>query len=156
METLEKPRKRLYFSSMPFMNYIFSKGTTAVFRHHRFATDKEDEIQQLDYEIKMGHPYISVKADAMYETEEFADPLGALKKKFIAEYLAEQAAHTNPENDFGNYNSGNIKPASTSDIASVAAGGDATQSAAKLVALTQQIAKSVTPPTTPAPTTPAK
>jgi hypothetical protein len=37
---------------------------------------------------------------------------------------------------------------STTDVAAVAAGGDATQSAAKLVALTQQMAASATPATT--------
>lgn len=139
-EVTEVPKKRLYFASMPFMNYIFSKGKVAVFRHHRFATDIPEEIAQLDHEVALNHPYISVKKDMMYLTEEMEDPMKALKAKIIADYLAEQAKHIDPTNNMGNSDQGTFKPMSTSDVAAVAAGGDATQSAAKLVALTKTLA----------------
>lgn len=144
------PKKHLFWSSMPFMNYVFSKGKMAVFRHHRFATDNPEEIAELTREINLGHPQLSIKQDALYLTEEMEDPMKALKAKIIADYIAEQAKHIDPANDMGNSSEERIRPMSTTDVAAVAAGGDATQSAAKLVALTQQRAASaakVTPPT---------
>lgn len=141
----EIPKKRLYFASMPFMNYVFTKGKIAVFRHHKFATDIPEEIEQLDNEVRLGHPYISVKKDQMYVTAEDEDPIKAFKAKIIAEYEAEKAKHIDPANDMGTYRQEAIRPASTTDIASVAAGGDATQAAAKLVALTKTMAAQAAP-----------
>lgn len=136
----EAPKKRLYFASMSFMNYVFSKGKVAVFRHHRFATDVPEEIAELDKEVSLNHPYISIKPDMMYLTEEMEDPMKALRARIIAEYVAEQSKHTDPSNDMGNSASGTFKPMSTTDVAAVAAGGDATQAAAKLVELTKTLA----------------
>lgn len=141
----EKPKKRLYFASMPFMNYIFPNGKVAVFRHHRYATDLPGEIANLDSEISMGHPYMQIKPDMMYLTEEMEDPMKALKAKIIAEYMAEQAKHIDPSNDMGNSTPGTFRPMSTTDVASVAAGGDATQAAAKLVELTKTLAAASAP-----------
>ncbi len=136
----EKPQKRLYWATMPFMNYIFPRGKVAVFRHHRYATDIQEEIQNLDNEVAQNHPHIYVKPDMMYLTEEMEDPMKALRSKIIAEYLADQAKHVNPLNDMGTTSQESIRPQSTSDIASVAAGGDATQAAIKLVELTKSMA----------------
>jgi hypothetical protein len=44
---------------MPFLNYVFSKGKMAVFKHHRYATDIPAEIEELDKEVAAGkHPQI--------------------------------------------------------------------------------------------------
>lgn len=145
----DTPKKHLYWSTMPFMNYVFTKGEFAHFRHHRFATDVPEEIEQLNNEVARKHPHIYIKPDQPYLTEEMEDPMKALKKKIIAEFLAQQAAFTDPENDMGNTKQEAIRPQSTTDIAAVAAGGDATQSAAKLVELTTQLARAVTPPAAP-------
>lgn len=141
--TDQAPKKYLYWATMPFMNYVFSKGKLANFRHHRFATDIPEEIEQLNAEIKSNNPYIYTKSDALFLTDEMEDPMKALKAKIIADYLVEQAKHVNPSNDMGISDSGPIKPMSTTDIAATAAGGDGSQSAAKLVALTGQMAQAV-------------
>ena len=130
---------------MPFLNYVFKKGKMAVFKHHRYATDIPAEIEELEAEIAGGHPQIYIKEDQKFLTAEMEDPMKALKAKFIAEYIAEQAKFTDPTNDMGTSSQQAIRPQSTSDIASVAAGGDATQSAAKLVELTTKMAAAVTP-----------
>ena len=135
--------KKLYWATMPFMNFVFPNGKVAVFRHYRFATEVPSEIEVLDREVAGNHPYIYVKQDALYLTEEMEDPMKALRKKIIADYLAEQAKFVDPNNNMGNTSQENLRPQSTSDIASVAAGGDATQSAAKLVALTNKMASEV-------------
>lgn len=136
----EKPKKRLYWATMPFMNYVFPRGKVAVFRHHRYATDIQEEISHLDNEIALNHPHMYVKPDMMYLTEEMEDPMKALKSRIIAEYLVEQAKHTDPLNDMGKTIQEAVRPQSTTDIASVAAGGDATQAAIKLVELTKSMA----------------
>lgn len=132
-------KKRLYWSTMPFMNYVFKNGDIAHFRHHRFATLADSEITELDAELKQGNTYIYAKDDVPYLTEEMEDPMKALKSKIIAEFLAEQAKHVQPDNDMGHSDNGPIKPQSTSAVAPVAAGGDATQ----LVALTKQLADKI-------------
>lgn len=134
--------KRLYWGTMPFMNYIFAKGKVAVFRHHRYATNVPAEIDELDKEVANGHPHIYVKKEMMFLTEEMEDPMKALRAKFFAEFQAQQAAFVNPANDMGKTSQEPIRPQSTTDIASVAAGGDATQTAAKLVALATRSAQS--------------
>lgn len=134
--------KKLYWATMPFMNFVFPNGKVAVFRHHRFATEVPSEIEVLDQEVAGNHPYIYVKQDALYLTEEMEDPMKALRARFYAEFMKEKLAQINPENDMGKSEQGPIKPQSTSDVAAVAAGGDATQSAAKLVALAAKSAQS--------------
>lgn len=134
--------KRLYWSTMSFMNYVFSKGKMAIFKHHRYATDIESEIAELDKEIAAGHPAIYIKEDQKFLTAEMEDPMKALRAKFFAEFQAQQAAFVDPNNNMGNSSQEPIRPQSTSDIASVAAGGDATQTAAKLVAMANKAAAS--------------
>lgn len=132
--------KRLYWSTMPFMNFVFKKGKLAVFKHHRYATDVAEEIKELDDEVAVGHPHIYIKEDQKFLTAEMEDPMQALRAKFFAEFQAQQAKFVDPKNDMGTSSQDPIKPQSTTDIAPVAAGGDATQSAAKLVELTGKMA----------------
>lgn len=143
-EVTETPKKRLYWATMPFLNYVFKKGKMAVFKHHRYATDNPVEIAELDEEIAAGHPQIYVKEDQKYLTAEMEDPMKALRAKFFAEFQAQQAAFVDPKNDMGTSKQDQIRPQSTTDIAAVAAGGDATQSAAKLVELTKTMAAAAT------------
>ena len=141
--TVETPTKRLYWATMPFLNYVFKKGKMAVFKHHRYATDIPAEIEELEAEIAGGHPQIYIKEDQKFLTAEMEDPMKALRAKFFAEFQAQQAKFVDPTNDMGTSSQQAIRPQSTSDIASVAAGGDATQSAAKLVELTSKMAAAV-------------
>jgi len=70
------------------------------------------------------------------------DPVAALKGRMRLEVLqelqAEMAAATNPNNDMGNSDPGKFTPASTSNIAAVTAGGDAST---RLAALKTSVAK---------------
>ncbi len=143
-ETVETPTKRLYWATMPFLNYVFKKGKMAVFKHHRYATDDPAEIEELDAEIAGKHPQIYFKADQKFLTAEMEDPMKALRAKFFAEFQAQQAAFIDPNNDMGKTSQEQIRPQSTTDIAAVAAGGDATQAAAKLVELTKSMAAAAT------------
>jgi hypothetical protein len=128
------PDKRLYKSSSKFCNIITPKGKVLHFKHGMYITGAPDEIAFLDKAIEEGEfngvIYIDPKARTISAEQE--NPMLALRKKFFAEFLAEQAAMTDPENDMGKSDQGKFKAASTSDIAAVTAGGNA---AARLMAL---------------------
>jgi hypothetical protein len=131
-EQQQKPKvKKLYKSTAPSIKYIFKNGNVAIFIRGCYATSDETEIKELDADLAyIQEIYFDEKEPIM--TPEREDPIAALKARLREEILAEEAAKiakaTNPENDFGNYESGKVNAASTSDIAPVAAGGNAVQS----------------------------
>ena len=120
--------KRLYKSTIKFNNIIYPNGHVAHFKGGMFATDDPDQIGYLDGQIaKNGFGgVIYIDPNARTITAEQENPLLALRKKFFEEFKQEQAAHLNPANDMGTSDQGKLNPASTTDIAPVAIGGDAT------------------------------
>jgi hypothetical protein len=139
--TQAAPSKRLYKSARPTCTVYMTDGTPLKFVFGRFITAEEDKINFLDRAIARnefgGNVYIDPHARTISEAEE--NPMKALEKQIIARYLAEQAAHTNLENNFGDYEQGKLNAASTTDIAPVAAGGDGS---AKLMISAALLAKS--------------
>lgn len=132
--------KRLYKSTNKFCNVVTPRGKVLHFRAGMYITADENEIQFLDSAIGANefNNAIYIDPNARTITAEQENPLLALKKKFIEEYLQEQAAMINPSNDMGNSEQGKLKAASTSDIAAVTAGGDA---GARLVTLAAGLKK---------------
>jgi hypothetical protein len=126
--------KRLYKSTAKSVNLIMPDGKILHFKFGWFATDDPIVIDWLDRAVARnefgGNIYIDPNAKTISEDQE--NPMKALRKKIIEEYLAEQATHTNPANDMGESKQSPLKAASTSDIAPVALGGDG---AARLVGL---------------------
>jgi hypothetical protein len=122
---------RLFKSSLPSMSFIFKNGKAAMFINGRYHTDDPSEIEQLDTEIKTRNPYLRIdEAERELDTE-LQDPMQQLKERFreeiIKEYLENEMRAINPENDFGDYDQSKINPASTTSIAPVSAGGDASR-----------------------------
>lgn len=119
--------KRLYKSTIKFNNIIFPNGHVAHFKGGMYVTDNPEYISYLDAQIAQngfgGVIYIDPNARTI--TAEQENPMLALKRKFYEEFEAERAAKMNPANDMGSSEQGPLKPASTSDIAPVALGGDA-------------------------------
>lgn len=119
--------KRLYKSTIKFNNVIFPNGHVAHFKGGMFATDNPAYIAYLDKEIAEngfgGIIYIDPNATTI--TAEQENPMLALRKRFFEEFQAEQAGFLNPNNDMGTSEQGKLNPASTTDIAPVALGGDA-------------------------------
>lgn len=138
LETAASKEKRLYKSTAKFTTVHDTKGRAMHFKMGNFITDDEDFIQFLDSEISKnafaGVIYIDPNARTI--TAEQENPMIALRKKFFQEFLAEQQAHTNPENDMGTSTPGPLNPTSTTSIAPVAAGAGPTVSGAKMIALT--------------------
>jgi hypothetical protein len=127
--------KRLFKSSIKTCNFGFPNGKVANFRFGMYATADEYEIQQLEKEIAAGHPNIYIDPEAKTLTAEQENPMLALKKKIIEEYLADQAKFVNPENDMGTTETPKLNPVSTTGIAAVALGSGPTSMMAKLAAL---------------------
>ena len=128
---------RLYKSPMRSWKYFFTDGTPAIFANGEYMTDEESRIAELDMQVKLRHPAIYIDATEKFVSEERLDPLVGLRKRIAeeerAKVLAEmRAAAGNMDRDMGETKQDTIRPASTTDIAPVAAGGDAS---ARLMAL---------------------
>lgn len=128
--------KRLYKSGMMFCNVIMPNGHVLHFKGGVYITDNPDYIEYLDKEIASngfsGSVYIDPNARTITAEEE--NPMLALEKMFYEKFRKEQQEQLNPSNDRGESVQGKLKAASTSDIAAVVAGGDAS---ARLVPLTK-------------------
>jgi hypothetical protein len=82
---------KLYKSSLKACQYVMPSGKYLYFINGRYATDDEEEIAELDKQIKARHPHITVDAAEAHITETaYKDPLSAIKAKAIEEYLASQ------------------------------------------------------------------
>lgn len=118
--------KRLYKSTIKFNNIVFPNGHVAHFKGGMFVTDNPAHIDYLDAQIAQngfgGIIYIDQNARTI--TAEQENPMLALRRKFYEEFQAEKAAQMNPGNDMGTSEQGKLNPASTTDIAPVALGGD--------------------------------
>lgn len=115
-----------YFSNIPACRYVFKSGTVAEFMNGKYLTSSPKEIEELEEEIKQGHPHLYIKKG--HETAD-NDPLAGLKQKIINDYIAGQKKAmeeaTDGSRDFGSTVSAasiaeQIKPASSVKVASVA------------------------------------
>jgi len=138
---LAKGTLAIFKNTMPSCNYIFKDGTSAVFVSGRYHTDDPKRIEELAAEVDAGHPHIYVDAAEATVQKEMLDPMNALRAKIIGEYLAAQAAATDPTNDMGKSTQGPVIPANTQDIQQAAAGGAGTPVTERLVMLAAGAAK---------------
>lgn len=158
-EVPKKPRPRLYKHTLGSAKYGFGillspdgknqnascNGREAIFivgpgsRAGRYFTTNPVEIALLDNEIALGHPNIYVDDNERELTEEAADPVSFMKASIRAQLIKELGLNelraTDPERDMGKSEQGKLNAASTTDIASVAAGGSAQSLQARLVNL---------------------
>lgn len=103
-----------FVSNIPSSKYVFKDGSIAVFVAGQYLTDDDDYAAELNKEIKLKHPHISVDPNALTVTSESLDPLASLRKKFFEEFKAAQAAAVDPSNDMGNSVQGKLAGMSTS------------------------------------------
>ncbi len=142
IQSLPKGHKYLFKSRMGSMSYILKDGASAVFIRGEYKTDVPSQIAELAKEVDDGHPMIYIDANEVTVSPDRDDPIATLRKRIAQEerarILEEMAAATNPARDMGTSEQGKLNAASTSDIAPVAAGGDAT---ARLTAIKASIAQ---------------
>jgi hypothetical protein len=134
----EEPKARvahLFMSLAPSIKYVFKDGIVANFVAYRFFTENPEYIAELQREIKLGHPsfYINPKEVVVNPAEQ--DPLSRFRKQVIEEFLISLAEKTDPDRDMGIVEAQTLTPASTTSIASVAAGGDASNIKARIADL---------------------
>lgn len=70
-------------------------GKAAVFLSGEYRTKVAEEIAELDKEIRLGHPLIFVDKTRYDMEEEDLDPAVALRKRYFAEFQAEQERANN-------------------------------------------------------------
>ena len=127
----------VFYSTAKSMQVIDSKGQPIVFVSGRYHTRDKSKIDFLNKMIEDGTTAVFTNPDQLTMSDADLDPMETLKRKHIAEYLAEQAKHLDPANNPGNSVQGPLNAASTTSIAPVAAGGGQSALAAvtaKLVA----------------------
>lgn len=122
-EAGEDVQLHVYKNYLPSCHYVFKDGSQATFVAGEFKTANPYEIEQLDAEVRRGHPhiYIDKTKPAVVSAKLDADPMAALREKIRAEILAEQA----PRNLGTNQDTASklLQPAGTDKIAAAVAGG---------------------------------
>lgn len=105
---------KVYACSRSSTRLITPKGFRITFTDGKYITQNEEAIAYLDQCIKDHVPGITFSCDA---TSDDLNPEAALRKKHIAEYLAEQALLTRSDRDMG-YTSARpaIEPASSETL----------------------------------------
>lgn len=126
-----EPKVQEYKFSRPCSKLITESGKIITFINYTFLTLDQECIDYLDQQIAGGMTELA-KGSLMTATE--ADPMSALKRKHIQEYLDAQSAQSaNPGEDFGSYGAqsaaNKLNPSSTQDVAGMA--GESSSPAAK-------------------------
>jgi hypothetical protein len=98
--------------------YVFSNGKEANFINGTYATDIEDEIAQLNAEVKARHPHIYIDENEVTIDSELIDPIEQIRQKAIADYKASMGIVSTP----GDSAPAPVSPASTATIEPQAAG----------------------------------
>ena len=122
--------ERLFKSNQASSKYIFLDGTAASFIRGRFHTSDPAQIDQLEKEVKLKHPHIYIDDKEKDVDTEKLDPMFRLREQLKEEIRREEFEKLKHSNDMGKSEMGKLSPSSTTDIAPVAAGGSAVQSAA--------------------------
>lgn len=86
----------VYKSSFPSCKVHLPSGKECNFVAGEYATADEKEIEFLASLVASGHPHIYVDSGKATKTAEIVQPLEAIKKKAIEEYLASQSAEAKP------------------------------------------------------------
>lgn len=114
--------KNAYFSTLASCRYIFKSGEEAPFINFVYYTDDAKQIEELETEIKKGHPHIYIKADKLKVDTSKLDPLETLKQTIRDQVMAEMAAATDKSNDRGTSAKVKLNVATSATVAELAAG----------------------------------
>ena len=126
MSTPSEIKFNIYFSNPASMQVISSRGKPMMFVSGRYHTKDPGEIQDLDLLCENGSGAVFKDPNMLQLSGDQLDPMNVLKARHIKEYLDQQAAMLNPNNDGGTSVQGPLNAASTTSIAPVAAGGVST------------------------------
>lgn len=98
---------KLFKSSIPNIFMILSSGIKAEFINGIYYTTNEASIAELQKEVALGHPHISIDPNETEIDTDAVTPYEQLKKKIRDEVMAEMRAATALDNDRGNYGAPN-------------------------------------------------
>lgn len=99
----EESKFQVYSSSRVSMRMLTEKGTRITFANYKFITSDPESIAYLDAEIKNGLQSVT-KGEELSTAE--LDPMHAVKKKAVEDYLAQQAVIAAGTGDGGNSEAG--------------------------------------------------
>lgn len=90
---------KLYKSSILSCKIHTTSGKEINFCSGRYATDDDEEIEFLEAQVKAKHPHIYVDDGELEVDSVKVDPVEAIRKKAIADYIAAQESKVGT--DFG-------------------------------------------------------
>ena len=136
LQAVTSPKmEKLFKSRTRSCKYVFKDGRVANFIFGRFTTKDEKQAQELETEIALGHPDIFVDPDEKEADPRLDSPEIKSRAAVIKELIQSNLLSLDPTRDLGQVAINPLNPQNTSNIASVAAGGDATQLMATLNSL---------------------
>ena len=124
----------LYMSSRQSMQVIGPAGQRVQFISGKYFTSDPEEIEFLDKMVAQGRD-VFTDPKQLQISESERDPMNALRAKFFKEFIEQQQAQLNPDNDRGESIQGKLTASNSRDSAPVAAGGDASSMHDKVKAL---------------------
>ena len=142
---------QLFKCHLPSCQFIFPKGKAATFVNGRYATDIQEEIDCLKYEISLGHPHIYIDAAEAEVDSEKQDPMSILVARIREEERQKLIKASLERPDFGETGVQKVNAASSEDIAAITVGtGNLTQQErlAQLMANKVKAVEGATPNTT--------
>lgn len=124
MDRSQKVTKYALFKCLAFPScrYIFPDGKAATFVQGRYLTNIESEIRHLEAEVERGSS-ISIDPNERV-VDSLDDPMEALRKKIIADYLAQQERALDAQANVSESEEGKLNVANTATLGAMAARSD--------------------------------
>jgi len=124
-EVAKEPEKlyHVYHCTIKSCRMITEIGRVISFVDGMYVTDQQPEIDYLEKQLAAGHTKLSVVAGKELMTSDELDPMEVLRKKHIAEYLAEQKKLAEGKSVVDSVSVvQKLNPGSTGDVADLAVG----------------------------------
>ncbi len=93
--------KRVFKSSLLSSVYLFKNGNPANFINGEYYTNIEEEVAELENEVRLGHPHIYMDPNRREVDTDKLNPIEEIKRQAVEEYLAKVAAGQGQGKDMG-------------------------------------------------------
>lgn len=114
----------VFHNSLLNSRFALKSGKECIFLNGDFATGNPEEVREIAEDINAGNPHISLSNDfdKVLINKADLDPLEALKRKIIADFVATQATIVEGKADYGTSEQGKLNATSSTDVNAAASG----------------------------------
>lgn len=120
--------KKIFKSTAPTVCYTFQCNHKKIqFMGGNYFTDIKEEIEELEKEVRLGHPMIYIDPnDCELDTDAEAKRIQKIKEDAVAEFIAKEAENKAGTADRGTSIASPVKPMGTDKLGSIVAGSTST------------------------------